>query len=84
MNSQTIEPAMLFAFRQHLEAKEREESTIEKYLRDMRLFLRWLPDKAVTAEAVTCWKNHMRTAGYKPETINSKLSSLEAVPIGEK
>lgn len=63
-------------FRQHLKQEDREQSTIEKYLRDLRLFAAWLADRAVTSEIVTDWKNHLRTEGYKPETINSKLSSL--------
>ncbi len=63
-------------FRQHLRQEEREESTIEKYLRDLQLFAAWLAGRAVTAESVADWKNYLRTEGYKPETINSKLSAL--------
>ena len=63
-------------FRQHLKQEDREQSTIEKYLRDLRLFAIWLSGRAVTAETVANWKNHLRAEGYKSETINSKLSSL--------
>ena len=63
-------------FRQHLKSEEREQGTIEKYLRDLQLFASWLSDRTVTAESVAGWKNYLRTAGYKPETINSKLSAL--------
>lgn len=63
-------------FQQHLKQEEREQSTIEKYLRDLRLFAAWLSDRAVTAEIVADWKNHLRIEGYKSETINSKLSPL--------
>ena len=63
-------------FQQHLKSEDREQSTIEKYLRDLRLFAAWLAGRKVTAELVAEWKNHLRTEGYKPETINSKLSAL--------
>ena len=63
-------------FQLHLKQEDREQSTIEKYLRDLRLFSAWLAGRAVTAEIVADWKNHLRTEGYKSETINSKLSSL--------
>ncbi len=63
-------------FQQHLRQEEREESTIEKYLRDLQIFSVWLAGRAVTAESVADWKNYLRAEGYKPETINSKLSAL--------
>ena len=63
-------------FRQHLKQDEREQSTIEKYLRDLRLFAAWLSGRAVTAEIISDWKRYLNTKSYKPETINSKLSSL--------
>lgn len=63
-------------FRQHLKLEEREQSTIEKYLRDLQLFASWLAGRPVTAEIVADWKSCLRTEGYKPETINSKLSAL--------
>ena len=63
-------------FQQHLKQEEREQSTIEKYLRDLQLFAAWLAGRPVTAEIVADWKNDLRTEGYKPETINSKLSAL--------
>lgn len=63
-------------FRWHLKQEDREQSTIEKYLRDLRLFAIWLAGRTVTAEVVADWKNYLRTEGYKSETINSKLSSL--------
>ena len=63
-------------FQQHLKLEEREQSTVEKYLRDLQLFAAWLAGRTVTAENVADWKNYLRTEGYKPETINSKVSAL--------
>ena len=63
-------------FQQHLAEEEREASTVEKYVREVRLFQTWLAGRSVRAEIVAHWKNHLRAEGYQPETINSKLSAL--------
>ena len=66
----------LVLFQQHLAGEEREQSTIEKYIREIRFFQTWLTGRSVTAEIVARWKNYLRAKGYQPETINSKLSAL--------
>ncbi len=76
MKNHILTGRQIVSFQQHLKQEGREQSTIEKYLRDLRLFTIWLSGRAVTAEIVADWKNCLRTNGYKSETINSKLSSL--------
>ncbi len=66
----------LVLFQQHLAGEEREQSTIEKYIREIRFFQTWLTGRLVTTEIVASWKSYLRTEGYQPETINSKLSAL--------
>ncbi len=76
MKNYILTNRQIVSFRRHLKQEEREQSTIEKYVRDVRLFEAWLSGRRVTAEIVTDWKNYLRTKGYKPETINDKLSAL--------
>lgn len=76
MSGHILTMNQLVLFQQHLAGEERERSTIEKYMREVRLFQTWLTERPVTTKIVACWKNHLRTEGYKPETINSKLSAL--------
>ena len=76
MDSNILTNGQLISFQQHLAAEEREKSTIEKYIREVRLFIAWLPDQTITVESIIDWKNHLCAGGYKPETINSKLSAL--------
>lgn len=71
-----VTTSRLGLFQWYLTSEEREESTIEKYLREVRLFRSWLAERGVTAETVTGWKRYLYAEGYKPETINSKLSAL--------
>ena len=76
MDSHIMTSDQLISFQHWLAVEEREQSTIEKYMREVKLFRAWLAGQAVTAETIANWKNHLRDGGYKPETINSKLSAL--------
>lgn len=76
MKNYILTNRQIVSFRRYLKQEEREQSTIEKYVRDVRLFEAWLSGRRVTAEIVTDWKDYLRTKGYKPETINAKLSAL--------
>lgn len=66
----------LTAFEHHLHMEERESSTIEKYLRDVRAFAGWLDKRPLNKEAVVAWKEHLLEADYAPSTINSMLIAL--------
>ena len=55
---------LVTAFGRYLQREEREQSTIEKYQRD------------VTKARVSEWKVQLRASGYKPETVNAKLSAI--------
>ena len=76
MNKHDMRRGQLITFEQDLRQGEREESTVEKYVREVRQFASWLGKGEVTKESVSGWKEHLRGAGYKPETINGKLSAL--------
>ena len=76
MKGHHLTTAQITAFGGYLREKEREESTIGKYLRDIRAFHTWLGKRAVTKEAAAGWKESLRVSEYKPDTINSMLSAL--------
>ena len=76
MERKTITFKMIHLFYEQLRTDEREWSTIEKYQREVRGFVEWLCGEVVTKEAVSRWKEYLRGQGYKPETINGKLSAL--------
>ena len=66
------------AFGDCLRTEEREQSTIEKYLRNIRTFAAWLGDEPVTKSAVIAWKEHLMAKRYAPTTVNAALASLNA------
>ena len=71
-----IDAAQILAFYQFLKEDEREASTIEKYLRDVKFFAEWLGNQPVSKEVVFRWKEHLQKAGCQPMTVNGKLSAL--------
>ncbi len=68
--------AMLAAYERHLKEEEHKESTVEKYMRDIRFFASWIGEREVDKTAVLEWKEHLQRKGLAPATINAKLSAL--------
>ena len=67
----------LGAFAAHLRSEEREESTIDAYLRNIGTFADWLGDRAVAKETVMAWKDALAER-YAPATVNVKLAAVNA------
>ena len=76
MGYHTMTAEQLKAFSQYLREDEREFSTIEKYLREIKDFFVWIRGQTVTRERIAEWKEDLRRAGRKSVTINGKLSAL--------
>ena len=64
------------AFAAYLRSEERSAGTIEKYLRDVRAFARWLDRRALTRENAAAWRDALLARRRAPATINSMLSAL--------
>ena len=76
MKERVLVASQIDAFIQYLREEEREPGTVEKYLRDIRLFAAWSGNRGVCKELTTGWKGYLKSLPYQPETINSKLSAL--------
>ena len=66
----------LDAFQRWLSQAERSPGTMEKYLRDVNAFLRWLGDRELTKQSAADWKAFLTQQRYAPATINSMLVAL--------
>ena len=77
MNKRIITTAHTIAFGQWLRENERSAATIEKYLREVRLFAAFLNGGQVTKASVAQWKAQLLAEDYHPATINGKLSALD-------
>ena len=67
------------AYADHLRLEEKSAATVEKYLRDVRAFARWLEGREITKERTAAWKTHLVERGYAPASINAKLSALNSL-----
>ena len=63
-------------FEDYLRHDEREESTIEAYLRSLTRFAEWADGRAVTKELAMEWKTALAEAGYRPISVNAMLAAV--------
>ena len=66
------------AYANNLRLEEKSAATIEKYLRDIRGFARWLGGREITKEQTAAWKAYL-SQDYAPTTVNAMLSALNGL-----
>lgn len=64
-------------FREYLCNEEKSENTVEKYMRDILHFVRFLNGDEVTKEKAISYKKEL-CKSYAPRSVNSMLSSVNA------
>ena len=64
-------------FKKHLLYEEKCRATVEKYLRDLRCFQKWLEGRELNKENVLAYKEKIMST-HKPTAVNSALSSLNS------
>lgn len=60
----------------HLQENEKSGGTVQKYLRDLLAFRRYVGPDAVTKENVKKWKEFLLDRGYAVSTVNSMLTAV--------
>lgn len=78
MDSNKLTPVLLTSFEQYLIQDEKSEATVEKYLRDVRLFLSFLSDspmQELNKEQTIAYKEYL-SEQYAPTSVNSMLTAL--------
>ena len=63
-------------FEDYLRHDEREESTIEAYLRSLTRFAEWADGRAITKELAMEWKTALAESGYRPISVNAMLAAV--------
>ena len=76
----TITNEIVNRFKLHLYQEEKSNNTIEKYMRDIRHFRRWLKGCEFDKSIVLEYKREL-IEKYAPASVNSMLSSLNALFI---
>lgn len=78
MDSRRIKVSFLDDFREYLIREEKSSATVEKYLRDMKHFSRYVQGQDITKELVIAYKASLQEHGYAVRSINSMLASLNS------
>lgn len=63
----------------HLQEEEKSPITIEKYLRDIRMFQEFIGEKEVTKQKTIEYKQHLMDNGYAAASINSMLAAVNSL-----
>ena len=63
-------------FETYLREQERERSTMEKYLHDVREFRAWLDGRPLTKEETCAWKESLIDRGLASSTVNCRIAAL--------
>lgn len=77
MEKKIITTKHIVSFGQFLQEDERSAATVEKYLREVRLFAAFLNGSKVTKASVVRWKESLLAENYNPTTVNGKLSAID-------
>ena len=77
MEKRIITTQQIIFFGQFLREDERSTATVEKYLREVRMFAGFLDGAEVTKSRVAQWKANLLAENYNPATVNGKLTALD-------
>ncbi len=76
MDGHCLTNEQILAFSTALFQAERSQATVEKYLRSVRDFFRYLDGRPVAKSVILDWKGSLRRRGYAPSTVNASLAAL--------
>lgn len=75
MKEKHIHAAVLPRFEQYLKNEEKSRATIEKYMRDVRAFCRFVGNNGLSKEETIAYKDHL-CGQYAAASVNSMLVAL--------
>ncbi len=76
MKGQVITKSVIKEFVAYLKADEKADATIEKYLRDIIAFARYLNGSPVSKESAIEYKGRLLSGDYAKSSVNSIIASL--------
>ncbi len=79
MKGRILTENQIVSFIKYLTTEEKSENTIEKYIRDVNMFIAFVGNKNITKEAVIEYKNKLLSDDYAVRSINSMLASVNCL-----
>ncbi len=77
MKTQSITQKILNNYIIHLKLEEKSKATIEKYIRDIKAFSKYIAGKKITKELAIDYKQYL-LSNYKNRSVNSIIASLNS------
>ena len=78
MKGRIITESIIEKFKTYLQNEEKSTNTIEKYIRDVKVFADYANNLDVTKEMVIAYKNKLIGDNYAVRSINSMIASLNS------
>ena len=79
MEKRYITQELIKRFEIYLQNEEKSQNTMEKYLRDVKAFAKYVGDKEIIKSDVVTYKNELIQKQYAIRSINSMLASLNSM-----
>ncbi len=79
MKQQNIDNTIIKNYYIHLKMEEKAEATIEKYVRDIKFFIRYLNGRNLSKEIAIKYKQFLISNNYAKSSINSIIASLNGL-----
>lgn len=77
MEGRVIAAKMIAEFEEHLILEERSVATIQKYIRDVKAFMAYAQNGAISKEIVIAYKKYLQE-NYAVRSVNSMLASINS------
>ena len=77
--SATLTEDVLAAYLSLLRAQGRKDESLRSCENVLRQFLAFLPEGRLTRESLPAWREHLLSEGYAVRTVNSKVSTVNAL-----
>ena len=77
--SVTLTENVLAAYLSLLRAQGRKDESLRSCENVLRQFLAFLPEGRLTRESLPAWREHLLSEGYAVRTVNSKVSTVNAL-----
>ncbi|MBE5965157.1 MAG: integrase [Lachnospira sp.] len=79
MKGRKLNQNQIEEFASYLKREEKSENTIEKYIRDVKVFRAYVNGAEVTKEIVVAYKNKLLSENYAARSINSMIASINSL-----
>lgn len=73
-----INTSIIRQFERHLKSEEKSKNTVEKYIRDVTFFAKYLCHGSINKETAISYKQELITKEYSVRSINSIIASLNS------